>query len=62
MRQLDFGLLLAGVRIPHRPAGPEGFQRVARPLDLLARWGEVIRAPPFPTSPTRFRDPPRGIK
>ncbi len=50
MRRLDLWLTRAEVRIPHLLAGPEGLQLVARPLDLLARWGEVIRAPPLPTS------------
>ncbi len=47
MRRLDLRLTRAEARIPHLLAGPKGLQLVARPLDLLARWGEVIRAPPL---------------
>jgi len=43
----DLWRTMVGARDLPRFAGRETLPRIARPLDLLARWGEVIRAPPL---------------
>jgi hypothetical protein len=56
----DLWLTMVGVRDLPRFAGRETLPRTARPLDLLARWGEVIRAPPLnsPIKSARTPDSP----